>query len=252
MKTVVRLVFGFSVFAAWLPVFGHSLEDACIAFSTKGPDCYSDGSVVKDGECYALVWSTDGKFEGFTASGGCLDSADRIVLVAPVAKNGCCPSVLFQISAELARELSTGVFTVYLLDTRVVSGDVSTPAGTRDGKIVLMNGYGKIVSGVGIDSTGAGFAKEIRMDGDGTIASSVASAASGSSQPRIAGMRIDGENVYLTVENRKGFMRVHGGEDVKRFDRTGAAVETSGETIWTVLVAPKTGKSGFYRVIHNK
>ena len=76
--------------------FAHSVGDARLSFSTKGPDRYADGSVVLDGECYALVWSKDGKFEGFAANGECIDECDRIVLIAPIAKEGHCPPVLFR------------------------------------------------------------------------------------------------------------------------------------------------------------
>lgn len=77
--------------------FANSVSDARLSFSTKGPDRYADGSVVLDGECYALVWSKDGNFDGFAANGECIDDCDRIVLIAPIAKDGRCPSVLFQI-----------------------------------------------------------------------------------------------------------------------------------------------------------
>ena len=61
-------------------VYAASINDTCISFSTKGPDTYLDGSVVLDGECYALVWSKDGVFDGFNAKGECIDALDRIVL----------------------------------------------------------------------------------------------------------------------------------------------------------------------------
>ena len=35
-------------------------NDAVVVYSTKGPDTYADGSVVRNGECYALVWVKSG------------------------------------------------------------------------------------------------------------------------------------------------------------------------------------------------
>ena len=32
-----------------------AIDDALLTFSTVGPDKYSDGTTVLDGECYALV-----------------------------------------------------------------------------------------------------------------------------------------------------------------------------------------------------
>ncbi len=40
-------------------VYG-SMQDKLARFSTLGPDCYADGTIVRDGECYALVWSPTG------------------------------------------------------------------------------------------------------------------------------------------------------------------------------------------------
>ena len=57
--------------------FGQGDDDVSVVFSTEGPDRYMDGSVVLDGECYALVWSTDGVFEGFSADGAALDLAEQ-------------------------------------------------------------------------------------------------------------------------------------------------------------------------------
>ena len=39
-------------------------EYASVSFQTTGPDKYADGETVLDGECYALVWTADGVFEG--------------------------------------------------------------------------------------------------------------------------------------------------------------------------------------------
>ena len=56
-------------FLAIACVAGAGTDDTLIAFSTKGPDRYADGTTVLDGECYALVWSIDGNFDGFSADG---------------------------------------------------------------------------------------------------------------------------------------------------------------------------------------
>lgn len=105
---------GFAVACVFLSgsIFAAGLDDSCVSFSTQGPDRYADGSVVLDGECYALVWSADGEFNGFSADGSCVDGEDRVVLLAPVARGGRCPPVLFQISAEIYKELSGGVLAV--------------------------------------------------------------------------------------------------------------------------------------------
>jgi hypothetical protein len=129
---------------------------------------------------------------------------------------------------------------------------VSKPRGTTDGKPVVVNGYGMAtatmeVSGFAANSSAA----ERENPSSGQVASSVAAVPADCAQPKIKGMRVDGENVYLTVENLPGFMRVQGGRDVSASDSTGAATETTGSGEDVILVAPKTGSSGFFKVIRN-
>ena len=232
-------------------VFANGVDDARISFSTKGPDCYADGSVVVDGECYALTWSKDGNFDGFDANGECIDPEDRIVLLAPVAKDGRCPPVLFQIPAAEAESLKNGQYAVYLLDTRVSSGGETKAGGISGGRPALMNGYGEASAAIAVAGADAfKSASESGSGGTGIVASSLASIPADCTQPRIKAIRIEGDNVFLTVENLKGFMRVRSGSDVSVSGATDAAVETTGGEDVT-LVTRKPGNSGFFKVIRN-
>jgi hypothetical protein len=232
--------------------FANSVEDARISFSTKGPDCYADGSVVVDGESYALIWSKDGNFDGFDANGECIDPEDKIVLLAPVAKDGRCPPVLFQIPAAEAENLKNGQYAVYLLDTRVSSGGETKAGGISGGRPALMNGYGEASAAIAVAGADAfKSASESGSGGAGIVASSLASVPSDCTQPRIKAIRIEGDNVFLTVENLKGFMRVSSGSDVSASDAATAAVETNGGDEDVTLVTRKPGNSGFFKVIRN-
>ena len=64
-------------------------------------------------------------------------------------------------------------------------------------------------------------------------------------------MWIEGDNVFLKVENMNGFMRVQGGQSPDSFAAMGAATQTDGGSSDVILVAPKVGNSGFYRVVRN-
>jgi hypothetical protein len=229
------------------------LNDLCVSFSTQGPDRYADGSTVLDGECYALVWSKDGAFDGINAKGECVDSNDRIVLVAPLAKDGRCPSVLFQVSEAEAKELEGGRYAVCLLDTRVASADGKmNPNGTVDGGLEVVNGYGVVTAALDLKrNMSRNAVKELSSLVPGQVADGVSVAPKDVPQPKIKDMRIDGDKVYLTVENLEGYMRVQGGKDVKVSDTTGAATKTTGGNEDVILVAPKSGSSGFYKVIRN-
>ena len=233
--------------------FADGADDAVVTFSTRGPDCYADGTTVMDGECYALVWSADGVFEGLSANGEPVDSADRVVLVAPFAKDGHCPEVVFQLPASVATSLAKGVYEVLLLDTRVAQSNGTTaPYGTANGKLKVVNGYGEVADGLSIAKTSgalnAGNKSEVS---GGSVASTGAIAPSGVKQPRIKHIRIDGDNVFLTVENLPGFMRVQGGTTIAAADRTDAATATDGGAHDVILVTRKTGSAGFFRVVRN-
>ncbi len=127
-----------------------AVDDTLITFSTPGPDKYADGTDVLVGECYALVWSADGQFDGIKADGTTVDPADKVVLVAQNAKQGpngtYCPPLLFQVDAELAKTLEKGVYAVYLLDTRVVAADGAVAVGGVDenGALKAVNSYGSV------------------------------------------------------------------------------------------------------------
>lgn len=140
-----------------------AVDDTLISFSTPGPDKYADGTDVLPGECYALVWSADGEFDGIKADGTTVDPADKVVLLAGVAKQGAngtyCPPLLYQVDADLAKSLDKGVYAVYLLDTRVTAADGSVAVGGVDenGRLKAVNSYGS-VSG---DTTAAAGAASI-------------------------------------------------------------------------------------------
>lgn len=244
----MRAVFSSLAILASVAVFAAGSDDAVLSFSTQGPDRYADGTTVMDGECYALVWSEDGNFEGFSADGAPLDENDRLLIVAPVAEGGRCPDMLFQVPAEVAVACAGGHYGVYLMDTRLRSDSGAVaPAGADEGKLSLLNGYGRVDAE--ISSPGSYVqASSAAVCG---VAATAASAPKESAQPRVKGLRVEGDRVVLTVEDRAGFMRVQGTSDLSASGSAGAATETPGSGGDVELYAPKTGSSGFYRVIFN-
>ena len=146
-----------------------SMRDKLARFSTSGPDRYTDGTVVRDGECYALVWSPAGTtFSGFNADGTPVSSTDRVVLAGALALGGKCRDAVFQIPAKDYEELQGGEWAVCLVDTRMVNG---VPAGVQDNKPLRVNRWGIISGGVNITEAGS---SSLRLMSGGTR--SVASA----------------------------------------------------------------------------
>ena len=231
-------------------------DDALLSFSTVGPDKYSDGTTVQDGECYALVWTKNGAtFGGIAADGTAVAETDQIVLVAPVAKNGRCPNVLFQIPAAKADALADGTYGVYLLDTRVKAADGTTvPRGASNGKLSIVNGYGLTTKAAKVGkATAGGAATAVEKEtSDGQVVAAAAAVPKNVPQPKITSIKIEGDNVRLTVQNLRGFMRVSSGADVSADETQGAAQATDGSTDEVILYAPKaSGASGFFKVIRN-
>ena len=232
-----------------------AIDDALLAFSTVGPDKYADGTTVLDGECYALVWTQNGAtFGGIAADGTAVAETDKIVLVAPVAKGGRCPNVLFQIDSAMADALADGTYGVYLLDTRVVADGVTKPAGVKNGKPSLVNGYGLATEATKVGKATAGGAMTAveKETAGGQAVAAGAAAPKGVKQPQIKSIKIEGDYVKLTVQNLPGFMRVSSGANVSADDTQGAAQATDGKSNEVILYAPKAaGGSGFFKVIRN-
>lgn len=254
----------FLVTLALAATFAAAADDcSLLAFSSKGPDAYADGTPALAGECYALVWIKNGAaFMGLNADGTTVSPDNRVVLVAPVAKRkvvdgetvAYCPPVLFQISNALIDRLGAGSYGVFLLDTRVAKTDA-------EGKTTCAVGGAKnVASCTAVESAGAVTTSAVKGDVLTTLAGESAPAGGALSagapadvkQPAIKGIKVEGGNVYLTVENLAGFMRVQGGETPAAEGAPGAAVATDGGDKDVVLVYPAKGNAGFFKVIRNK
>lgn len=111
-----------------------------VSFSTT-EDYYLDGNPVVDGEWYALCWSADGSFDGLNIDCTPVDSSEKVLILAPLAKDGHCPYTLFQMAANSVPNY--GNFYVYLLDTRDVtktSAASSTKVAGRNIPATTVNG----------------------------------------------------------------------------------------------------------------
>ena len=227
-------------------------DDALITFSTNGaePDRYADGQVVLDGECYALVWSKDGAFDGINADGTLVDSEDKLLLVAAVASEGHCPEVVFQLSAKRAAALANGKYGVVLLDTRINKDGKVIPRGTVGGRLSMVNGFGVVTEQMKVAASSKTTIDEL-LRPEGLVADRNASAVANVAQPRIKHIWIEGNNVFLRVENLGGFMRVQGGGTPNAVMTMGAATQSEAGTGDVILVAPQVGTSGVYKVQRN-
>ena len=185
-------------------VYG-SMQDKLARFSTPGPDCYADGTIVRDGECYALVWSPTGTtFSGFNADGTPVSSNDRVVLAGALAQGGRCRDAVFQIPAKEYEALEGGEWAVCLVDTRRVDG---VPAGVKDGKPVRVNRWGIVADGVTITDAASARPRLAAATPGGTRSSASAVRATNLSAvpqnllpPQITAIELADGEVWLAVD----------------------------------------------------
>ena len=240
-----------------------SARDRLLSFSSYGPDRYADGSLVVDGECYALVWSPAGtSFSGFNADGTPVSADDRVILAAPFAEGGKCRECAFQVPDAEYKELKGGEWAVCLVDTRSIYGD---PLGAKDGRPLRVNSWGIVKSGVKIDASASG--------GESQIASLKGAAASGNrnqsgasparanrrvkvpnsaKKPRITAMDFTGGVVRLTVADTEPYLTytISSGDTPADLAEDYAAEVVDGVSNSQVeIAAPKTATRRFFKII---
>ena len=184
------------------------VDDVVITFSTKGPDTYADGTVVLDGECYALVWTKAGAaFAGIDSEGNAVGDDSKVLLKAPVAKGGKCPNVLFQIEEGYYKSLGAGSLAVYLMDTRRFATDPEGVIDPDPAKATcglgtkLVNGYGATDAIVLDGPSSADSLKPLAVS-TGTVAPQ-----GKGGKLRIRDLKLIEDNVYIYVEGSLPSMR---------------------------------------------
>ena len=199
MKKSMIAVFAGLMSAA---TFAAGYGDVILAFSTPGPDTYKDGTTaVVDGEYYAVVWTANGaEFAGIDANGKAIGESSKVVLKAPLAKDGKCPSVVFRLPADyevdgvkIGDMSASGTWSVYLLDTRrfvadedgVITAEVASVGGSN-----AVVGYGLAGSAVNMGSAASGVA---------VTAADQSAAPAEAKNLRIKDIKFVGDNVHIIV-----------------------------------------------------
>lgn len=234
-----------AAFMATVAVAG--MNNLVIAFSSTGPDRYADGTVVKDGEIYALVWAPTGaEFAGFNSDGTVVGDECKLVVKAPSALDGRSQRVLFQIDEDyLNATYPGGTWGVYLLDTRVFAVDENgVIEKDAEGNPVVKSVKGKSVKGwvqVGESIEASAYASTGTTSGLTIDNMSVANV-------RIERIAFEGDQVLLYVSDADaGKYELLSGDQVDTMssdgkDRSGNG---SGEA---VIVCPKKAGGQFFKV----
>ena len=130
MKKLVSMVMGLAAAAAFAVPMP---QVQVLSFSIQGTETYADGSALADGECYALVWSADGVFEGINADGTAKGEGDEVVYIGKIVKG---VDVSFQIADGFKG--NQGYFDIWILDTRVFEdGEIKSIGKTAEGNVLV-------------------------------------------------------------------------------------------------------------------
>lgn len=219
-------------------------DNVVITFCSQGPDTYADGSAVLDGETYALVWTPQGAtFQGFAADGSAV-APSKVVLKAPLAKDGKCPFVKYEIDEGYAAKenFKGGTWAVYLLDTRVFTGTLDA-----DGKPQATGAFGKAVNGYGEVSTAKTSVGFVSADGAAAVGAGLMPADKG--EVKITNIELKDGKVFITVSGTvsSAAYAVAEGETPNAIlpTETAAVGNTAGEMI---LVRDQKAGGAFFKV----
>ena len=238
-------------------------DDYLLTFSTPGPDRYADGTIVPDGECYALVWAPAGKaFSGFNADGTAASALDRVVLAGPLALSGRCRDSIFQVPKTEYDALEGGTWSVCLVDTRRANG---VPAGVKDGKPLRVNRWGIVNSGVTIKPASAsaltlaapaespkGAKGALRTTSAGVRASNLSPVPSYVTAPTITAMDLSDGIVTLYVTDTVPCLTytIESGRRLGSFVIDGLADVRDGDSASEIVLETESvGPARFFRVI---
>ena len=239
----------------------QAADDTLLAFSTKGPDRYADGTPVLEGEMYAVVWTKAGSdFAGFDMNGQAVDTNNNAVVVAlprGVYSARCggvrCPKTLFQITASVAAKYAGGTYALALLDTRVSDGKGGlVPSGRLD----QVKGWG-LVEKSRVKAVSEGAARATGLTGVTTTHASAVPAGEEIPQPRITGISVKDGLVTLTVKgtsNRLLYNVAAGDRPGRHQTRHAASVAVQGHARADreiTLVMPVAEGQNFFQVVRN-
>ena len=167
-------------------------DNVVVTFYSNGIDTYADGSTVRDGETYALVYTPEGAtFQGINANGDAV-APSKVALRAPVAKNGKCPLNQFEIDGTLAAtNYPNATWSVYLLDMRTFSEEL------KDGQPFATGVGGKTVNGYSAVASAKTATQFVSANATTALAATAAPADRG--DVKITNIELRGGNVYITV-----------------------------------------------------
>lgn len=240
--------------------------------SELGEDYYADGSPLLQGECYAVVWQRNGtEFKGFYRDGSPVDPENCEIFGILSGEVGAqhfqdeegtiyayCPLIIGEVHNDDPRR-TTGYFSVYAFDTRVLGSDGQLRVGGLDaaGHLVALNSYSVVDSLEKLTLTpklNPDYEPDPQLaDLNGpTSTETEAIMPLYVPEPVVSAFAVTNGVVTLSVTNTASYLRynVTGagelGELLSTTNLVGTAKQGGGVLTWTI---PAPGAKGFYKVI---
>ncbi len=222
-----------------------------LKFSSTGPDKYADGSVVLDGEVYALVWVKDGaQFGGINADGTLVDPTNNaLLLAAPMARNGRCPTVVFIVDEKDAKE--GGSYQVFLLDTRVSKADAEGNVTTSLAGLSSDGTPKAVKASALVAEASQNLADAVSAAAAGGAGMSAASLPANVPTPEISAFRVEGSKVIVEVTGTVPYLQytVSGGKTPASIDQSDLASALNGDADGITLYVNDPAENRFFKVI---
>ena len=231
MKKLVSMVMGLAAAAAFaVPV----PQVQVLTFSVKGTETYADGSALADGECYALVWSKDGEFDGINADGTAKGEGEEVIYIGKIVKGA---DVSFQIADGFK---SSGSFDIWILDTRVwENGAVKSIGKAVDNKVTVTKAVKATTAAVQVAGSQSAPTAIGGVPGGAVV--SVPTAPANIPPLRFTSISLDGDYVVMEAESTVpgvNYTTVAGGKEAGVTTATGSKI---------ILIRPKEGDSAIIK-----
>ncbi len=219
-----------------------------VKFASTGPDKYADGSLVLDGEVYALVWTKTGAtFAGFNADGTVVDAENnKLISAAAVAINHHCPTVMYMLTGTNSVLATAGSFSVYLFDTRVRAADGTTSVGgVTAGAVTAINATSAAAATV---QCGGKTKVEESVQPEGYVQTAVPADAP---NPRITAINVVGGQVIVKVADTKPYLQygISAGKTPSKLDQNDLIDGVNGTDEGLTLIVDDPVENRFFKVI---
>jgi len=245
-----------AVVSLQLGVFA-SAANLVYSFQPSADDTYADGTPVKLGERYVLVWLTNGATGVEIAANGMLTDPSRGEIVqvraSSTKKKGRIFTFEVDESVKDALAAKGGNWAVYLLDTRIYGADGSvTLAEIVDDKVSVVNAAKLLDKSVKAVASLSVESDTVKTDKDGADVATAVPADT--PQPRITDVEIVDGKVHVKVAQTVPYLQYNLAAGASLDAISGKAAESPrngvvGDEI--ELVAPAESGSGFFKVNRN-